>query len=190
MKIAIQAIASGLRGVVKQEKRLMWIKKGGRHTRSKRGQGLVEGTLGLMLVTAGIVGGTLLLSGLPALSKISFEESRAGRHRFCKVTITVDKLRLPGAGLLPSLISMSDSAVSVGHSGNCWGFAGLTVYEPSNGNRRVVYFPIIGTSSMNHFSVTLRFLNCKVRGPSYSVYYDVEGRNLKPVLRDGVPVAR
>lgn len=126
--------------------------------------------------------------GLPA-GRVTCTPFQKGTYNFYRVTITVDRLRIPGGGILPSFIKMSETGISVDHAGNCWGFAGLTVYDQDKGTFRVVYFPMIGTSALNQHSGTPRWLNCAPRPPYYSVYYDCSGRNLKPVLKNLSPIA-
>jgi hypothetical protein len=202
------------------------------------GQGIVEGTVGLMLVVAGIVLGTLLLMctgfavnyktklavvaqetsgyvqgrqmwigtlrpdynptkireeakdvanellkrfGMPPFSKIQFKETTTGENRFCEVSLTVDKLRIPGGGILPSFISLTETGVSINNSETCWGYAQLRI-NGANSNAGIVV-PCIGFALRNQPFAMGQSLGCRPLGPSLHGSYMLQGEPQGPIVR-------
>ncbi|MBY0358360.1 MAG: hypothetical protein K2W82_10200 [Candidatus Obscuribacterales bacterium] len=198
--------------------------------RNCRGQGIIEGTVGLIMVITGIVMGVVLLLctgfavnykqklgfvaqevsayvqgrgdwlgttrpdyspsavqteaaavanelleqfGLPPYSNIRFDESRVGNHRYCKVTLTINQLQIPGAGILPSMISMSETGAAVDHSSDCWGYAQIRI-NGQMGNAGIVV-PIVGYTLRNQpFNMGGPY-GCTPRGASYTAGYMLQG---------------
>ncbi|MBY0356610.1 MAG: hypothetical protein K2W82_01305 [Candidatus Obscuribacterales bacterium] len=210
--------------------------------RNSRGQGLIEGAVGLVLIVTGIVLGTVLLLctgyalnykqklafvahevsayvqsrgdwlgctrpdynpqkvqeearqvadelmeslGMGAASDVTFTETTVGSNRYCRVTVTADRLQIPGAGILPNFIGLSETGASVDHSGDCWGYAWLRVN--GTGSNRGVLVPVLAITGLNQNFDESSPLSCKVRGASLNCAFSLNGQVASSILKNGRP---
>lgn len=89
-----------------------------------------------------VVNATLTQMGLPQATKIDVTRATVSGKRYLRVKVSVANLRILSGGILPSQVSLDDTAASAFSDAQPPGVMGLTVGQSPNG--RGFYIPIYG----------------------------------------------